>query len=174
MRVALVLTIIGRDRPGLVESLASMVTRHDGNWLESRMNRLGGEFAGLLRCDLPPDREDAFRQALAQLDALTAVVRRDQPAPAPTAPLATLDLVGHDRPGIVRQLAAILAAQGVNVEELATECVSAPMSGEPLFKARARLALPPGLNLASLRTDLERVAADLLVEIAISPVTPPA
>lgn len=169
MRVALVLTVIGRDRPGLVETLAALVTEHGGNWLESRMNRLGGEFAGLLRCDLPPDHEEAFRQALGRLDALTATVRRDASPQARVATFATLDLVGHDRPGIVRQLAAALAARGVNVEELVTECASAPMSGEALFKARARLALPHDLELAILRSDLERVASDLLVEIALAP-----
>ena len=43
------MTIIGRDRPGLVESVAQVVAAHGGNWLESRMSRLGGHFAGILR-----------------------------------------------------------------------------------------------------------------------------
>ena len=46
-------TVIGRDRPGLVQRLASLVADHGGNWLESRMSRLGGEFAGILRLTVP-------------------------------------------------------------------------------------------------------------------------
>ena len=45
----LVLTLIGPDRPGLVEAVAEVVAAHGGNWLESRMARLAGKFAGILR-----------------------------------------------------------------------------------------------------------------------------
>lgn len=172
MQAALVLTVIGRDRPGLVECLARLVAEHGGNWLESRMNRLGGEFAGILRLTLPDEREEPLRQALTALgpSGLTVLVKRDD-SPALSPPrLVALQLVGQDRPGIVRQIAAALAVRHANVEELATECVSAPMSGEPLFRATARLALPPDCDLAQIRADLERIASDLLVDIDLQPV----
>ena len=51
----LVLTLIGPDRPGLVESLAKRVTAHGGNWVESRMAHLAGQFAGILRVEVPPE-----------------------------------------------------------------------------------------------------------------------
>ncbi len=171
MQATLVLTVIGRDRPGLVECLAGLVAGHGGNWLESRMSRLGGEFAGILRLTLPEGREEELRHALSALgpSGLTVLVKRDEaPEPAPRQ-IVTLELVGQDRPGIIKQIAAVLAAREANVEELITECVSAPMSGEPLFKASARLALPPGCDLAHLRTDFERIASDLLVDIDVQP-----
>lgn len=176
MHAALVLTVIGRDRPGLVERLASLIAGQGGNWLESRMSRLGGEFAGILRLTLPAEREESLRQALAALgdSGLTVLVKRDDATPPAPTRLMLLELIGQDRPGIVRQIAAALAARGANVEELDTECVSAPMSGEPLFKATARLALPPGCEPAQLRADLELVASDLLVDLTLQPVTPPA
>ena len=49
METYLVLTVIGDDRPGLVEALAETIAAHEGNWLESRMSHLAGKFAGLLR-----------------------------------------------------------------------------------------------------------------------------
>ena len=133
MQVPLVMTVLGRDRTGLVESIARLVADHGGNWLESRMCRLGGEFAGILRLHVPRDKEAALALALQdlQLQGLTVVARPDQAPVAPAAPrLAKLEMVVHDRPGIVRQIAAALARQGVNVEELETETCSAPMSGE--------------------------------------------
>ena len=167
----LVLTVIGRDRPGLVERLAALIADHGGNWLESRMSRLGGEFAGILRLALPANRAADLREALTNLSTagLSAIAREDLETPAAPHRLAELELVGQDRPGIVRQIAAALAAHGVNVEELETECVSAPMSGETLFKEHARLALPPGIDLARLRAELERIAADLLVDLRLQP-----
>ena len=56
MAIPLVMTIIGPDRTGLVESVARVVADHGGNWLESRMCRLGGDFAGILRIEIPADK----------------------------------------------------------------------------------------------------------------------
>lgn len=166
------MTVIGRDRPGLVETLASLVVEHGGNWLESRMCRLGGHFAGILRVQVASEKESGLRRALQELlsAGLSVVVHRDEQPGSGAAPaLARLEVVGQDRPGIVRQITHALAAQGVNVEEFSSECVSAPMSGEVLFQARAELHLPAGCDIAKLRLDLERIASDLFVEIAFEP-----
>src|SRR5436190_18090811 len=145
MQKLLVMTVIGTDRPGLVESVAACVAEHEGNWLESSMSRLGGQFAGILRVEVPAEREGALVTALEGLAAkgLHVVVHSDQsPLAFKGARVSMLEVVGHDRPGIVRQISHTLAVEGVNVEELQTERSSAAMSGESLFKARARLSIP--------------------------------
>jgi glycine cleavage system regulatory protein len=165
------MTIIGQDRPGLVDSVAGLVAAHGGNWLESRMSRLGGQFAGILRVEVPGQNEPALVADLKKLDSrgLTVVVHPDQHQPAsPLARQSVLEIVGQDRPGIVREISHALASFGVNVEELQTECSSAAMSGETLFKARARLSIPASCNTAEIRQKLERIAADLIVEISLA------
>src|SRR5712672_3083918 len=124
MQLSLVMTIIGRDRPGLVDSVAELVAEHGGNWLESRMSRLGGQFAGILRVELPQATEDGLVDALHTLEArgLTIVVHPDQPGLIPKPDrLSLLEIVGQDRPGIVREITHALAGYGINVEELETE-----------------------------------------------------
>jgi len=169
MQLSLVMTIIGRDRPGLVDSVAGRVTEHGGNWLESRMSRLGGHFAGILRVEIPSEQEQPLVQSLKGLESqgLTVVVHSDrQEAGAEERTLSLLEIVGQDRPGIVRQISRVLAAHQINVEELETERGSAAMSGEMLFKARATLHLPASCNLAELRKQLEKIADDLIVDIS--------
>src|SRR5579859_7903128 len=159
MQIPLVMTIIGPDRTGLVESIARAVAEHGGNWLESRMCRLGGEFAGILRVEVPSASKAALLGALEKLQSngLQIVVRADQPAPAAAAgKQIKLEILGADHPGIVREISAALARAGVNVEELASELVSAPMSGEMMFRAVARLHLPEKCDLAVLKRDLEK------------------
>ena len=165
------MTVIGQDRPGLVETVAALVAEHGGNWLESRMSRLGGQFAGILRVEVPVENEPPLVAALKKLESqgLTVVVHTDQPKPLPTAARQSeLDIVGQDRPGIVREISRALAGFGVNVEELETECASAAMSGETLFKAHARLSIPESCDTAQIRKQLERIAADLIVEISLA------
>lgn len=175
MQIPLVMTIIGKDRTGLVESVASLVAAHGGNWLESRMCRLGGEFAGILRIHVPDGQRASLITALTGLESqgLKVVVYADQPPAAVEAGQpASLEIVGHDRPGIIRQITRALANQGVNVEELSSECVSAPMSGETLFRAQARLRLPGNCNISALRRELEKIAADLMVDISFTDLKP--
>lgn len=170
MNRPLVMTLIGEDKPGLVDSLSEIVAEHGGNWLESRMARLGGHFAGIVRFHVPEEKREGLRASMRALEekGLTVVVRSedDEVPSAPTRP-ATLEVVGHDRPGIVRHLSHTLAAHGVNVEELTTECYSAPMCAEMLFRARAILRIPEGGNLRKLRADLENLAQELMVDLSL-------
>ncbi|HTV76222.1 MAG TPA: ACT domain-containing protein [Candidatus Baltobacteraceae bacterium] len=169
MQIPLVMTIIGPDRTGLVESVARAVADHGGNWLESRMCRLGGEFAGILRVEIPAEKKSSLLAALGKISGLNITVRDDEiKISTASARQTTLEIVGSDRPGIVREISAALARANVNVEEFFSEVVSAPMSGETLFKASARLQLPENCNLAALKKDLEKIAADLLVDVSFA------
>lgn len=167
MDASLVMTVIGRDRPGLVESVAQVVAAHGGNWLESRMSRLGGHFAGILRVSVPADRQPALTEALQKLQAvgLAVVVHPDAPlATAQGARRTVLEIVGQDRPGIIREISHALADAGVNVEELESECSSAAMSGEAIFKASFQVSVPASCPLDELRRRIERIAGDLIVD----------
>jgi glycine cleavage system regulatory protein len=171
MQMPLVMTIIGPDRTGLVESVARAVADHGGNWLESRMCRLGGEFAGILRIEIPAEKKSQLLGALQKLQAngLQIIVRADVPVSANISGQQTkLEIVGSDRPGIVREITSALARANVNVEEFSSEVVSAPMSGETLFKASARLQLPERCDVAALKKDLEKIAADLQVDVSFA------
>ena len=169
MDESLVMTVIGDDRPGLVEKLARSVSAHGGNWLESRMAHLSGKFAGILRVSVPQNQVAALLEAVRGLGAegLT-VVSEQSGAWSPSVQPVRLELTGADHIGIVRDIAALLTARQVNVEELQTDRVTAPMSGEMLFRARALLHLPPGMSQDDLRRDLEELANDLMVDLSLS------
>ncbi|MDX6751667.1 ACT domain-containing protein [Geminicoccaceae bacterium 1502E] len=171
----LTLTLIGEDRPGLVELLSERIAGGGGNWLESRMARLGGRFAGVLLVEVPAEGVVGLGDALRKLEGqgLRVTVEEGGGEPAP-APLRTLELalVGHDRPGIVRDVARVLAARQVGIEELETGVESGSFSGEALFRARARLTLPAGLSPEELRMALETLANELMADLTLQ--EPPA
>ena len=152
MSTSLVLTVIADDRPGIVETLATAVHAAGANWEESRMARLSGKFAGLLRVSVEEAGAEALASRLAALSGpeMTVVVGRTSTAGAQAFQSLHLELVGNDRPGIVRDVARVLAAQHVNIEELETDVVSAPMSGELLFRAKAELRVPSNLAVDEL------------------------
>lgn len=172
MLTTVVLTVFGPDRPGLVEAVAARAAAHGGNWLESRLLHLGGHFAGIVRLEVDEHRLSELLVALREAEdvQLHIVVHDTREAAAVASTGGTpvkLEVVGHDRPGIVSTISRALAQHGVNVEELATERTSAPMTGEPIFHARATVSLPAGLEPGMLRADLEKIAADLMVDVRV-------
>jgi glycine cleavage system regulatory protein len=166
--IDLVLTLIGPDRPGIVDSVSQAVAAHGGNWLDSRMAHLAGKFAGVLCVEVDEEHVDALEQALARLEisGLRVIVERGMAMDAPQQ-VMHIELLGLDRPGLVHEISSLLAAHRVNVEELSTDRTTAAHSGDRMFRADLRVLLPDGVEPAAIRDGLERLAADLMVEIRL-------
>jgi glycine cleavage system regulatory protein len=170
VKTSLVLTLIGPDRPGLVGSISQLVAAHGGNWEESRMAHLAGQFAGILLVELPSERADALIAGLAALETagLRVVAEPSEPAAGDAPGVALkLEVVGQDREGIVRDISQVLASRSVNVEELSTACEAAPLAGGTLFRAKARLQAPESTSVDDLRVALEALSDDLVVDLAV-------
>ena len=169
MRTSLVLTILGDDKPGIVEQLSERIVATGANWEESRMARLAGKFAGLLRLSVDEDRAEELASTLRQLDTggLKVVVERSGEAAPDAARLIRLEVLGHDRPGIVRDIARVLAHHQVNIEDLETDVASAPMSGDLLFRGRVTLSVPAAMTIDRLRGVLEALAGEIMVDVVL-------
>ena len=169
MNTSLVITVIGPDRPGIVRMLADRGRAFDANWAESRMASLAGQFAGIIRWEVPAGKAEAMAAALRELEAsgLRIVVAQAASAQAVgDRRLIKLELVGHDRPGIVQEISRTLLDRDVSIEELETEFTSGAWSGEQLFKAVALLSVPHALTVDALRSALESLANEFMVDLA--------
>jgi glycine cleavage system regulatory protein len=167
MTASIVMTVLAADRPGLVRILSETIAAHDGSWQESRMARLAGQFAGILRVECPPAAATDLLASLAALESqgISVQARREQGAASVPRETLALDVVGNDRPGIIRALSAAIAGAGANVEDLATSLESAPMSGHPIFHATGRVSLAGDRDPAELVAAIEGLGADLAVSI---------
>lgn len=168
------MTVIGPDRTGLVDSIAGCVADHGGNWLESRMCRLGGQFAGLVQLKIEASQTDQLVEAISALATgeLQITIHGDSAIDTPVPGiLSVVDLVGQDRPGLLHEITAVFAKHGLNVEELSTELTDAPQGGGTLFKATVTVLIPESVGLQVIGDDLERLANDLMVDIAVLPTT---
>ncbi len=167
MQTSLVLTVLGPDRPGLVQALSDVLNSQQGNWSESRMVHLAGQFAGLLQISLPEANVETFKAELVALQAKGLQVLIGQAGAADELATRTLrlELLGQDRPGIIRDITRQLAALNVNIEELSSEQRVAPMSGETLFFAELTLGLPGELPASAVQDALEELSDQLMVDL---------
>ena len=165
-----ILTAIGGDRPGLVSALSAPINEHGASWERSQMSHLAGKFAGIVLVSVPANALDALVAdllALGEHGLHVVVERTDQPGERESVRFS-LELLGADHPGIVAEISAALAAQGVSIEELTTDVREAPMAGGTIFEARAVLVAPAGLSPDDLRPMLESLAHELMVDIELS------
>lgn len=167
----LVLTVIGDDRPGLVDEFSGIIAGHGGNWESSRLVHLAEKFAGVVLVSVPDTRSAALLAALEAFDAdgplhVAVTASAGTAAPAAQHRLA-VELTGQDHPGIVHEVSHALAARGIGIEELTTETRSASMAGGTLFVAHAAITAPASVSAEQLRDDLRALADDLAVDIDV-------
>jgi glycine cleavage system regulatory protein len=170
MSTSIVLTVVADDQPGIVEDLSDALATHGGNWTESSMMTLAGKFAGILLAELPEDRAESFLRVLDSLETggMQIIAQRSDLSARPEGLREySIELVGQDHPGIVHDITQVLAGHDVNVMELETSVQGASMSGERLFTAHARIAVPAAVSLERLRQEMEDLANELMVDIEL-------
>lgn len=175
MSTHFLLTVISDDKPGIVRRIANTVTRHGGNWLESRMAQLAGKFVGVIHVVTHSQDTGALQESLKALQSEFIYITIEPLAsagdPRPRGREATFTATGPDRPGIVLEISQALAQYNINVVEMETECSSMPYSGEPLFEIRGSLSLPPETDLEQLIAQLDLIADQLGVDLECEEIT---
>ena len=125
----------------------------------------------LKEAGVPEQQAEALSTALTGLNDQgleVAVESTKEPEQKSQYSSISLVLIGHDKPGIVKEISQALAANNINVERLSTELTSGSMSAEELFKAEADLLVPEKVDLDDLQHALESIASDLMVDITIN------
>jgi len=165
----LVLTLVGEDRPGIVDLISKHVLEHQGNWLASSLSKMAGQFAGIVQITLPEAQVDKFRLALQQIDKLQILITLDQHLPQMTAEnVLNIELMGNDKTGIVQDITHAIHQAGASVIKMQTSCESAPNWGGELFKAQLQVGLTADANIDEIREHLEAIANDLVVDLSLT------
>lgn len=169
----LVVTALGPDRPGLVNRLAAFIGRAGGNIEDTRMVKLGGEFAVLVYVTGTQTALDALvadRPHIEREIGLTLFTKTTRKDALPRKGLAyVLEVSALDRPGIVESVSDVLARFEVNVASLSSKVVYAPLSGTPMFQLEAELEIPPEVNIKELRRAIDDAAERENLDLTLAP-----
>jgi glycine cleavage system regulatory protein len=167
---SLVVSIVGTDRPGIVNSLAERAQRFGANWAASRMTRLAGEFAGMVHFEVPRENAQALTTSLQGLasSGLQVVIAGSEGAALPASlRLVELELVGEDQLGIVSKLTKVLAERAISIESIHTDIVRSSPAGPKTFKVKAQLRVPAAMSVEALQRDVGALASDMMLDIAL-------
>ncbi|KKL02913.1 glycine cleavage system protein R [Rheinheimera mesophila] len=161
----LILTVIGQDKAGLVEQLATVISSHQGNWMASNLSHLGGYFAGILQLEVPEEHLFALTTELERMSDLDIKIQQGLDSQMHPDKQLQFVITGNDRPGIVRELSSVIKHKGANITHFESSKQSAPNWGVPLFHAIATVELPAGLNKDEVVKALEAIASDVVVDV---------
>lgn len=161
----LVLTIIGKDKAGLVKQLAKVINEHHGNWMASNLSHLAGYFAGIVQIEVAEPYLANLTNALQQLQDLDIKVQHGEQTELDKNQQLRFVVTGNDRQGIVQELSSILSHKGANIVAFESNKQSAPNWGVPLFHAEATVQLPAGLHRDEVTQALEAIATDIVVDL---------
>jgi len=166
---SVVVTVVGPNRTGIINEMSEAAVAFDANWLESQLANLSGQFAGIVRLEVSESNHDALIAAFHRLEVsgLKVVVTTASEQDAPATRELTLEILGLDHPGIVRDISTVLNENQISIEEMESTTLSGSMSGEILFKARARLSVPVSLATETLNDRLQDIADDIMVDIIL-------
>ncbi len=173
MNKEIVLTLTGHDRVGIVKEITNVLVKHGGNVVNSRMARLGGEFAMLALVALDekdlPTLEANFQKLREEGFQITLQQTEDDHAKKFAGWLPyQIEVLGADHEGIIHEIAQHLAQQGINFEDVETSTSPAPMSGTPLFKMQATVLVPPNLPFNKWSDALEEIGDELNVTVEVT------
>ena len=167
----IVLSVTGSDRPGLTSALAEAVAGVGGNWQEGNLSQLGGLYVGSVLVELEANKQIDLEEAVRAIDkqGLAVSIHHAQAENVGQGAPLLFELVGQDRPGIIREVTAILAKLGANIESLSSGEQTGAWAGEHLFHAEVTATLPEGISPDDAQAALEEISSEIMVDFSFSP-----
>jgi len=166
------ITVIGRDRPGIVANVSGVLYRHRSSIEELSQTVIRGQFAMILIASLG---EGASVQALkSEFSDLSRDLELDidlrQLKPEDLIPYEAggtdpfiITARGKDRPGLVYGITDLLAERGINITNLGAQV--ARLGQEPEYIQVFEVDIPKGLDYGLLQEKLRQRGLEMGVSV---------
>jgi len=160
----LIISCIGPDQTGIVDTLSKIINKHNGNWQVSSLHHLSGFFAGVIEVAVTREKTASLTSELNAINGLRCQIELAEPNLPNLTSNLVLELTANDRAGIVQEISSVIHHQGGNLIKLVSSQNSAAHSGQVMFKAKVQISMnEQGVN--GLIEALEEIADDLMVDI---------
>ncbi|HJW81327.1 MAG TPA: glycine cleavage system protein R [Acidiferrobacterales bacterium] len=173
MNKYLVISALGKDRPGIVNLLSQAILEAGCNIQDSRMTVLGGEFALMLLVSGPWNavgKLESQTKALEKKLDLTLVAKITEPRVTKQSMVPyVVDVVSMDHPGIVHGIAEFFSSREINIEDLNTWTYAAAHTGTPMFSMNMTISVPASVNIGRLRDEFTRFCDELNLDATLEP-----
>ncbi|PKG86016.1 amino acid-binding protein [Colwellia sp. 75C3] len=161
----LVISCIGPDQTGLVDTLSKIISKHQGNWQVSSLHHLSGFFAGVIEVAVASEKSESLISELKAISGLSCQIEMAEPNLPDVVSNLVLEITANDRAGIVQEVSSVIHHQSGNLIKLVSSKNSAAHTGQDIFKAKVQIAIDDK-SVDDLISALEQIADDLMVDIS--------
>ena len=137
----IVISCIGPDKTGLVDSISKIISQYKGNWQVSSLHHLSGFFAGVIEVAVTKENSQPLVSALKNINGLSCQIETAESNAPEIDTNLILELTANDRSGIVQEVSSIIHNQSGNLIKLVSSQDSAAHTGQVMFKARVQVAI---------------------------------
>ena len=164
----------GKDRPGIVDDISTLLFDRGANIEDSRMAVMGGCFSSMTLFSCTAEQAETVKEGLADLRRLgleTYLHGAEDPTVSPIQAGLPLkfEITAMDHPGIVQRVVRLLRQHDVNIESLDTQVTRAPLSGAPLFDLRLEAKVPAESPIGKIKEQLTRLAGEMNLDLIFKP-----
>lgn len=174
MQHFLVLTVMGANRPGLLDSISRLIKDSGGNIIDGRVTQLGQEFVAMLLVagtwDTIAKLESASGRAAAELQVLIQTKRTSERSSSSDSMPYAVEVVAVDRPGIVYDIASFFYRRNIAVEEVYSNTYKAAHTGTPMCSLHINISVPTDTSIAGLRGEFLDFCDQLNLDSILEPV----
>jgi len=171
MKKYMILFAVGKDRPGIVDEVSTLLFEHGANIEDSRMAALGRRFSimSLFSCTL--EQLEGIKGNMVDLKKKgleTFFHEAEDPSAVSVHPALPLkfEVISMDHPGIVQKIVHLLHQHNVNIRSLDTQVAMAPLSGAPLFDLKLEADVPVEKLIAKVKNELMELAAEMNLDLS--------
>jgi glycine cleavage system transcriptional repressor len=170
----LVITALGKDKPGLVDKLSMAITDSGCNIEDSRMMVMGGEFAVMLmvagKWNELAKLDESLPLLREKLNLTITAARTEEQNKSTNLIPYSVEVIAIDHPGIVYQIASFFSAREINIHELSSSRYAAAHTGTPMFSMHMIVDISADVRISVLREDFLDFCDDLNMDAMIEPV----
>ena len=170
MKKYMILFLVGKDRPGIVDDVSTLLFRVGANIEDSRMAVMGGCFSIMTLFSCTNEQLKDIRADLKSLEDLgfeTSLHSAEDPTTTPRRaelPLK-IELTAMDHPGIVQKVVKTLRQHSINIQSMNTEVTRAPLSGAPMFGLNLEAAVPAEKPIAKVKEEISGLASEMNLDL---------
>ncbi|MDD5132588.1 MAG: hypothetical protein PHH44_08020 [bacterium] len=174
MKKTIIITAIGKDRPGIVAAVSKVLYETGCNIEDSSMTILGNDFAMILMVTLPVKYSaSALEKKLAAVRnklGLSITQRPLKPAELKAANTGSavpcmISVYGTDKTGIVYRISDFLSRNKVNITDVETKILTADKI--PVYVMMLEVNVPSQTRIPQLTKDLTALAQELHIDISV-------
>ena len=168
------ISVLARNRSGLVEMLARVAQEAGCNIMDTRMATLGQEFAMFMLVsgswDAIVKLEDSLDRMRSREKLGITCHRTEARAEREELMPYAIEVVATDRPGIVCEIGEFFGARNIAIEDMSSYSYPAAHTGTRMFSLHMSISVPVDTSIAALRGDFLEFCDQLNIDSIMEPV----